>query len=364
LFIDTGYQPTDPVVQSELSSHPYHRYPDLRADYDVTLYSMGDNGRYHGYMLDYIHKYPGFVIMNDLTLHRCIISQTVGQNKPHAYLDELKYAYGDLGPTIATHIGSGLGNELLLQYPLFERIVDSSLGIIVQNQYARAQILAKRPHANIIVISYPFFFPPGFGDVDQETERAKQRDLLKLAPDDLAIGSFGIFVPNKHLQSCLRAFAALLPHYPNARYILGGTAVPDYDLPGQIHRMGLDNRAIISGWLPPHQFVHQMFALDVGIHLRHPHIGGTPYTPIRLMGLGVCTIISDIEPLAELPEGACIKIKPDDYAEAILQSLLQHLATDVTLRQQIQQNGQDFITRHHDIAKNAAQTLAFFEAIN
>ncbi|MCP5097561.1 MAG: hypothetical protein GY943_18600, partial [Chloroflexi bacterium] len=46
LFIDTGYQPTDPVVQSELSSHPYHRYPDLRADYDVTLYSMGDNGRY------------------------------------------------------------------------------------------------------------------------------------------------------------------------------------------------------------------------------------------------------------------------------------------------------------------------------
>jgi glycosyltransferase involved in cell wall biosynthesis len=115
--------------------------------------------------------------------------------------------------------------------------------------------------------------------------------------------------------------------------------------------------------MPPHQFVHQMFALDAGIHLRHPHIGGTPYTPIRLMGLGICTIVSDIEPLAELPEGSCIKIKPDDYTEAMLQSLLQHIATNATLRQQIQQNGRDFIARHHNINDNARQTINFLNSV-
>lgn len=363
LFVDGTYRPDNAVVAQQLTILAHDAFPARRGDFDVTLYSLGDNGRYHGYMLDYVHRYPGVVILNDLTLHRCILTQTVGQGRPHDYLAELRYAHADLGPTIAAHLASGMGNELLLTYPLFERVVDSSRGVIVQNGYARHRILAKRPSAPITVIPYPFFLPPGFPAVDPAAERQRVRAALGLPADAFVLGSFGIFVPNKHLDLCLRAFADLARVHPQAHYLLGGAAAEAYDLAGEIAALGLSGRVHVTGWLPPAGFVHQMFALDVGIHLRHPHIGGTPYTPIRLMGLGAATIVSDIEPLAELPPGACIKIAPDDYAAALLRALLLALAAADGLRREVGENGRAFITRHHDLDDVAGRYAAWLAAV-
>jgi len=364
LFIDQGYAPDSSAIINALTILPHQTYATRRADYDVTLYSLGDNGRFHGYILDYVHRYPGIVILNDLTLHRCLLWHTVGRGRPQAYLDELAYAYDVDAARVAAHIGSELGNELLLRYPLFERVVDSSLGVIVQNDFARFRILAQRPSTPIRTIPYPFFMPPGFPQFELEAARAEQRITLQIDPDAFVVGSFGIFVPNKHLAACLTAFARVAQTRPSARYILGGAPADGYDLEAEIARLGLAEQVHITGWLPLPDFARQMLALDVGIHLRHPHIGGTPYTPIRLMGLGVATIVSDIEPLAELPPGACAKIVPDDYAEATLSAILQRLAADRDFLELLQANGRRFIQQRHDIADIARQYVRFIQSIS
>jgi glycosyltransferase involved in cell wall biosynthesis len=127
--------------------------------------------------------------------------------------------------------------------------------------------------------------------------------------------------------------------------------------------MGLESQVSITGWQPPAEFVRQMFALDIGIHLRHPHIGGTPYTPIRLMGLGITTISSDIEPLQELPQGACIKIPPDDFAEAMLTEILHQLAYNASWDQLIGENGRSYIQQHHQLDDIARQYIEFFQSL-
>lgn len=363
-FIGPDYQPETPLLNGPARAFPAETFPQRAAEYDIYLYSMGDHGRYHGYMLPYLHQYPGIVILNDLTLHRCILQATVGQGKPEAYLEELRYALGSTDPAEANRIQSELNPNNVLEIPLFERIVDSSLGVIVQNHYARQRILASRPQTKVTCIPYPFFMPPGFPPFDLPTERTRQRTALNLPEDAFVVGSFGIFVPDKHLGDCLQAFAHLIQHVPQAHYLLGGFAAEDYDLETHIAALGLSEHVTITGWKPPLDFVRYMFALDVGIHLRHPHIGGTPYTPIRLMGLDVCTIVSDIEPLAEIPQGACIKLKPDIYQAQTLTFLLQKLAEDPDFRRQISHNGRDFIHQYHQVETAAQNLIQFAKKLN
>ncbi|MCA9899227.1 MAG: glycosyltransferase [Ardenticatenaceae bacterium] len=361
LFVTDDYTPEASFNSDKISIQPHTAYPAQRPSFDVTVYSLGDNGRFHGYMLTYLHQYPGIVILNDTTLHRCIISATVGQNNPQAYLNELQYAYQGNALHIAQQISDGLGNELLLRYPLIERILDSSQGVIVQNQFAREQVLGIRPSTTTQVIPYPYFLPGELKNTDPATLKTQQRTAFGFAPDSFVIGSFGIFVPNKHLRACLQAFKELTQQRADAHYLLGGFAADGYDLAGEIQQMGLESQVHITGWQPPAAFVQQMFALDVGIHLRHPHIGGTPYTPIRLMGLGIATLTSDIEPLHELPQGTCLKIAPDDYAEALLTTLLHKLALDDSFRHLVGENGRTFIQTHHQLKAIARQYLEFFQ---
>jgi hypothetical protein len=102
-----------------------------------------------------------------------------------------------------------------------------------------------------------------------------------------------------------------------------------------------------------------MFATDLAIHLRYPHIGGTPYTPIRLMGLGVPTIISDIEPLAEIPADACARIEVDELEEYVLAGVLSFLADHPEVRRQMADSGRRYVREHHDPRRIATAIIDF-----
>lgn len=362
VYIDNGYSPDNPLVVDRLSPRAYREFAAHARDYDVCLYSLGDHSGHHGFMIDLVHRYPGVIILNDLTLHRLLLHRALSQGDFESYFAEMRYAYDLYDAGIAEQVLANVGHRLVMEYPLFERFADSSRGVIVQNEYARARVLAARPQAKVACIPYPFFMPPGYPEFDLPSHRLARRSELGL-DDHFIVGSFGIFVADKHLEDCLRAFERVARKHPRAHYLLGGSARPEYDLAGHVRRMGLDRQVTITGWASPLQFAQNMFALDVGIHLRYPHIGGTPYTPIRLMGLGVCTIVSDIEPLAELPQGACVKIAPDDYQEDVLAAMLEHLADQPEFRAEVAENGRRFIERRHAVGDVARRYVEFLGSV-
>lgn len=362
LVIDDNYTPDNPVIVEQFEIYDYHQFESRADTYDAIFYSMADHAGYHGYMLDFVHRYPGYLMLNDLTLHRCIMAATLGKGDAQAYFKELDYAYGFADMRVVDQLNTSLANFVILDYPLFDRLVDSSKGVIVHNHHAGSHVLDKCPTAKVRRVPMPYSLPPGFPDIPLEQLRTQERARLDVV-DDLVFGSFGIFVPDKHLETCLRAFAHVAQSHPQVKYILGGPAVPEYDLAGHIRDMGLEGQVILTGWLNPSEFVHTMAALDVGIHLRYPHIGGTPYTPVRLMGLDICTIVSDIEPLEEFPQGACIKVMPDEYQEDTLTTMLEYLADHPDFRKQIAHNGQEFMNRYHTAEVVAQQCIEFMQEI-
>lgn len=355
LFIADGYTPTNPEITRRFAIHSFR---DLRVDqYDAILYAVGDHAGFHGYLYDILLRFPGVVILHDTTLHRMMINLTLPRRKPEIYMQEMRYAYGMSDLDIAQQIITGFGEEYANRYPFFERVVDSSLGVIVHNGDARRKVLRYCPHARVTQINQHFFLPPGFPNhVDLAALRARWG-----LEGRFVVGSLGLFVPDKRLDACLRAFARFKENHPEAIYLLVGSHPPSYDLPRLIRELGLSEHIVLTGWMDPVPFTEHMYLLDVAIHLRYPHVGGTPFTPIRLMGLGIPTIISDIEPLAELAEGACAKVAPDELEEDTLLALLNYLADHDDVRRKLGENGARWIREYHDAPQIAAQYIAAIE---
>ena len=95
-------------------------------------------------------------------------------------------------------------------------------------------------------------------------------------------------------------------------------------------------------------FVRHMKAVDVAVHLRYPHVGGTPYTPLRLLGLGVPTIISEIEPLAELPQDGVVRIVPDQPdEEAMIFAAMDYLLAHRDVARAMARRGQRYVRAQH-----------------
>jgi glycosyltransferase involved in cell wall biosynthesis len=356
LYIDDGYQPTNPAIVERFASYNHRQFPTR--EYDAVLYAMGDNADFHTYIYDALQRVPGVVILHDTTLHRFMAGRTLQKGDTDGYLDEMDYAYGLRDLRMARQVLAGYGEAIIARYPLFERVVDKAQGIIVHNEYARRQILQRRPGARVACIGQHFFLPPGF---PEQVDRAALRAEMGLV-DRFIVASFGIFVPDKRLDSCLGAFARFVKDHPQATYLFVGNYM-NYDLPGKIQALGLGDHVVVTGWLDPIRFSELMLIADIGVHFRYPHIGGTPFSPVRMLGLGVPTIVSDIAPLAGFPEGCCIKVPPDEYEQDMLLVFLELLANQPEIRQRLGENGLRFLHTYHDARVITQQYLAFIEQV-
>jgi glycosyltransferase involved in cell wall biosynthesis len=354
LYIDDGYWPRDPRIARRFRIRTYREFPAHADRYDAILYAIGDDARCHGYIYGALQRFPGIVLLHDVTLHRLVANLAFRTADTEFYLREMRYAYGMTDLRVGQRAVAGFGSERALWYPLLERVVDCSLGVIVYNGYARRQVLRRCPHARVAQINYHFALPAGFVH-DVDVGALRRRWGLE---DRFVIGSCGLFVPDKRLQACLRAFARFREHHARAVYLLIGSSWQGPGLPRLIDELGLRDHVVLTGWLDPPSFAQHMQLLDVAVHLRYPHIGGTPFTPIRLMGLGLPTIVSDIQPLAELPEGACIKVAPDPYEEDTLYKLFLYLAENSDVRSRLGANASRWIHDHHEVRQVAEQHLA------
>jgi glycosyltransferase involved in cell wall biosynthesis len=362
LFVDGGYSPSNPAIVNNFAIYNHRQFPKLAGQYDAIIYHMGDEPNFHGYMYNRLVAFPGIVVLHDLVLHHFVIGLTLAKGNVDGYVEEMRYAYGEKGVSAAHHIMAGHRQDLMHSYPLSERVIDAALGVIVHNEYARQQVLSRRPGLPVARIGQHFFLPQG---VDVESDVRALREQLGLQ-GRFVVATFGLLIPAKQLDVSLRAFARLREKVPSAVYMLVGPVAESFDLPGLIARMGLGEAVRLVGWKDPPSFVRHMLVADLALHLRYPHIGGTPYTPIRLIGLGIPTILTNIEPLAEIPEGCCAKLDVDEYQEDALVAIMEYLATHEDARRQMGERGRRFVQAEHHphvIARKYFDFLRLLQAL-
>ncbi len=346
LFVDEPQRVT-PELREAFEILPVDSYATERWDFDLALYHMG-NSVHHETIYKTALRFPGIVVLHDHGLHHFLAAITGSDKKYSAYVRDMGYALGQDGVDLAWRVRYGRQPYPFFELPMNERLIDRSLGLIVHSQAVAGMIAARRPDRPVRAIR------------QQMAIRAAnpRREKLNLPAETIIFASTGQITVAKRLDLALRAFARLLPSYPNAAFLIVGEVVEEVDLSGLISQLGLEDKVHTLGFAPDLQdFVDWTATADVIVNLRYPTIGETSASALRALATGRPLIVFDLGSYSELPDEICLKVPPMDEDE-LLQAMSQ-LADDPDRRGQMGRQALSYVKQFHDPSQIARQYVDF-----
>jgi glycosyltransferase involved in cell wall biosynthesis len=347
LFIEDGYQP-DASLSREFTIRPLNELTD-RSGHDAILYHLGNDARFHGQIYRHALEHPGIVMLHEVALHHMIRILALQAGRA-AYIEELCFAYGPRGKRIGERLLELGQTDEIHSYPLFERIVDRSHGVIVHNQTARNRVLASRPKARVLTI--PHHLDPGLpAPLDDAGERELKR-ALRLPCDAFIVSSFGRMGASKRIDVALKAFAHFRKQHAAAIYLLVGdrSGHPELDM---LLQGELGQGVLATGPVEMKRFIDYMQVTDLAINLRYPGGSESSGSLMRLMGLARPVVVSDIGSFSELPDGSCVKVPVDGSEQRTLLAYMLALAGNREMRLRIGSSGRDHVMREHALPRVA-----------
>jgi glycosyltransferase involved in cell wall biosynthesis len=364
LFVDEGAK-VDEGLAARFPVRGDRAFPALweAGRYDAVLYHVGNNPDYHARTWAMLQRIPGIVVLHEAMLHHLVRGMTLAKGDLEAYVEEMRYAYGRTGEALARRsVGTGIPLDVW-SYPLFERVVDASLGLIVHNDCTGDRVRASRPGTRIVKIPHHLSLRElEAAPAANTASPAEARAALGLPPEAFVVASFGFVTPAKRLDVALRAFARLRREVPEAVYLLVGEVSPHYDF-AAILTADLAPGVTVVGRTELDRFLLYMLAADVTINLRYPSAGETSGTLIRLLGMGKPVIVSNTGAFSEIPDDCCAKIDLDETEEELLAAVLTRLATDEPLRRQMGENARRHIATYHTLEGSARAYAEFVREI-
>jgi glycosyltransferase involved in cell wall biosynthesis len=355
LYSDCGV-PSNQAIAARFDVRPVQQLLRNHHEHDLRLYQIG-NSNHHASAFDMLRCLPGVVTLHEPFLHIGFRNSTRSR-----YERELSYELGYLSQAEKSYWLSEENRErLLAQAPLIGRVVDSSLGIIVHSQYARAKVrtgLDQRERAGppeVAVIPHLMpLLPTG-------THQA-YRPEFGLPADRLIVGVIGIIAPLKEPDLILQAMAQACTVRPDLQLVFAGECPPLYSLDSSVEQLGLTDRVVFLGRIDPLERLHRaMLACDIIIVLRRPTIGETSGIALRTLALGRPLIVRNVGWFSELPAEAVLKLNPADGVEALAHALLD-LAEAPDRRERMGDAGRHYIQTECDVAVAARRYANFLQA--
>ncbi|MET0554695.1 MAG: glycosyltransferase [Vicinamibacteria bacterium] len=316
--------------------------------FDAVVYQMG-NGDAHAFLYDLLPRVPGLLVLHDLVLHharaRAFLDAPAVRAyaaAPHdaalrdaaqvpldAYGDELAQAYPAQARRLrAVQLGT-VGDLLPYAYPLFRLPVASARAVAVHNAFMADAVRAEVPDAEVSRVAMPI--------AATEAAPARVQALrarLGLAEDALVVGAFGLMTREKRIDTTLRAVARVRAEVPRIRVLLVGPVPDRRALDAAIDARGLHGVAVVTGRVPFDELAEHVAAADVAVHLRYPTARETSAALLRVLAQGRPTIVSDLENLSDLPDGAVVRADVADEEGEVTRALLR-LAESPALRVRI-----------------------------
>lgn len=328
----------------DYKSHPY-ALPLLNT-YDAIVYNMGNNPDFHSGMYDVLNQYSGIVILHDYVMHHFMAGYWIDKKQDlEGYFNEVRRQYGHDVEIEARKSLNILKKPLwetdkVFNYPLNERIIEKSIGVIVHSDFVKELISQNTTH-KVIKLNHPIF--PLDGLFVQ-----KNRRELNLPEDKIIVASMGFITPNKRIDKMLKVIANSELLKNNFYVIIIGENVnPNFNIETYVVELGLKDQVKILGYLPIEQAYEYLNCSDICVNLRYPTMGETSGSLIRIMSLGKPTIITNIGWYSEIPDDCAIKIDPEKEEEQ-LENYLLKLIQDKQIRENIGKTAKEFIRKNND----------------
>ena len=319
------------------------------------IYHVGNNPDTQ-YMLPVLLSKPGLVVVHDLNLHYLIDLTNLSQGDKSGYTLALQNNYGESGVVIGQQLskfgwkGKFMPHELMMN----ASIISAAERILVHSKYS-ADKIAALGHKHVKIV--PHHFSPAARHY-QPKLKMQYRGELGLAGNKPVITSMGFIAKAKQIKAVLAALSDLKKQGLDFTYVLAGQCKPhEYDVYQDIADSGLSDNVIVTGFLNEDEFFKYMLASDFIVNLRYPTGGESSGTLTRAMGMGLCCVVVNIGPFAELPDDCAVKLEWDENFNYNLSNELQKLVSDRHYRVQIGKNAQKWVERTHSINVTAQAYL-------
>jgi glycosyltransferase involved in cell wall biosynthesis len=235
-----------------------------------------------------------------------------------AYEAELAHSYPERGARIAeAHLGT-VGDLLPYAYPLFRGPVEAARVVGVHNDCMARAVSEEVPAARVARLVMPVT------PVDvPAADVAALRTRLGFQSDDLVVASFGLLTREKRIETVGRAVARAAVALPRLRLLLCGPVPHQAALLAMLDRIGVRERAVVTGRVPLADLSAHMAAADVVAHLRWPTARETSAALLRVLAQGRPVIVPDLDNLHEVPADAAVKIDVADEEGEVTRALLR-----------------------------------------
>lgn len=286
--------------------HPSSLNQEAMDQFDKIVYQMGNNSKFHIYMIDLLFKYSGIVHLHDMVLHHIMAWILYANGDQTLYTKILKKWYGpyseDLAYKFLSEEKTGLWDTTLVsEFPFFEEVLQYACKCIVHSNYTDGKIKKVFPGLNSAVLPQVY-----------RTEIIKPYHFQNKC---FHIGIFGGVDYNKRIDIVLRSVAEAIRCGANIDLHIVGSVSAEceyiYDL---INELSLSSVVHLHGRLNHNDFLSLLSSVDLCIALRYPSMGETSAIVMRALQASIPVIVNDIGWYSELPS-FIPKITPNDPQE-------------------------------------------------
>jgi glycosyltransferase involved in cell wall biosynthesis len=352
VIADDAPVPVDPGPRVLLASE-FRRHRTF-FDSALKLYHIGNNA-HHCYMLDFLSRDPGTIVLHDFNLcylHEMATQRWGNQQRLGAAMEA---EYGPLGRDILNWQLRNGYRELFAGYelPLNGSVLEHASAIITHSRQVQYRVAARVPHKPVWYM--PHHLSPRAAEYLMLSKQAA-RSQLGLPQDETIVTAVGFVTRAKQIQMTLSALSSLRGQVGRFRFVLAGERRPDeYDVDADIAKSQLAGLVTCTDYLDETHFFKHLVAADIVVNLRYPSGGEMSGTLVRALGLGVPTIVLDHGPLGEFPDGVVRKVSWNDDTQAALTEALRELMTEIPARLALGARAAEFVRRNHDIGDISAR---------
>lgn len=317
---------------------------DFRSIYDCGVYHIG-NSPLHNYMFPVLFAWPGVLMLHDFWIMGTRFNHAITAWQGDAFRQEMKMAYGgERGETAAEIILSGLHHSSFLRhFSMAELPVQASRMTLVHNRWLQNYFEQRLPEAAIRVV--PHCIEPSIEC--SAALRSKGRRRINAGENTFVVGMFGGVVPEKRPDVCLRAFAWLKRHVPDALLLITGAEGHDVELDELIRSQNLEKSVIRTGRVPDEDFLTLMQACDCQLFMRWPTNRESSHVLLTSFFYRVPAVITNLAHYSDFPEDAVLRV--DLQSEELqLRNHLWQLANDPALRKRLATAGRRYLQQHCD----------------
>jgi len=357
VYVD-DYEVSDPALSERFAVLPHTRFGEQRGRYDAIVYEMG-NSEFHAYMLDYLARYPGVVVLHDAFLSGLYGYVDFNLGRAGSYQRALLGSHGPRGrrylAPVQGHpdpIGASMVN-----LPVSKMVIDAAIGVISHTPFNLDVATSNYPEgwaAPYRIIKQMVRLPPLISDA----MRVALRGELGFGTDDFLVCTFGHVTWTKSGDVLLDAFTrSALETASAAKLVFVGEMARDafgHRLTRAIEASEFASRVRVTGYIDESTYAKYLAVADLSVQLRTHTRGGTSKAILDCLAHGVALIANEAGSFADYPEGVIRKIGTvPDAAE--LADALTHLRQDSDGRAALRAAGRNYVIREHDAERIAAQ---------